>query len=131
MDRRLDPRAGAGRGGRRRRGRSSIATRSLAVVVAHVDVGIRGRASRAVDRLAGIVAALAEVLRLDVADVQKAVAADAEIDERGLDARLQVDDLALVDVADVIVLAGALDVELFQRRRLQRSRSGILPAARR
>ena len=44
------------------------------------------------DRLVGIVAALAEVLRLDVADVQKAVAADAEIDERRLDARLQVDD---------------------------------------
>ena len=67
-----------------------------------------------VDRLAGIEAALAEVLRLDVADVQKAVAADAEIDERRLDARLEVDDLALVDVADVIVLAGALDVQLFQ-----------------
>ena len=65
-------------------------------------------------RLVGIVAALAEVLRLDVADVQEAVAADAEIDEGRLDARLQVDDYALVDVADVIVLPGALDVELFQ-----------------
>ena len=62
----------------------------------------------------GIEAALAEVLRLDVADVQKAVAADAEVDERRLDARLQVDDPALVDVADVVVLAGALDVQLFQ-----------------
>ena len=66
------------------------------------------------DRPVGIVAALAEILRLDVADVQEAVAADAEIDERRLDARLQVDDLALVDVADEIALAGALDVELFE-----------------
>ena len=63
----------------------------------------------------GIVAALAEVLRLDVADVQKAVAADAEIDERRLDARLEVDDPALVDVADVVVLAGPLDVQLFEQ----------------
>ena len=54
----------------------------------------------------GIVAALTEVLRLDVADMQEAVAADAEVDERRLDARLQVDDLALIDVAYVVVLAG-------------------------
>ncbi len=64
--------------------------------------------------LVGVVAALAEVLRLDVADVQKAVAADAEVDEGRLDARLEVDDLSLVDVADVVVLAGPFDVELFQ-----------------
>ena len=68
-----------------------------------------------IDRPVGIVAALAEVLRLDVADVQEAVAADAEIDERGLDARLEVDDLAFVDVADVILLAGPLDVQLFEQ----------------
>ena len=53
-------------------------------------------------------------MRLDVADVQEAVAAHAEIDERRLDARLQVDDDALIDVAHVAVLPGALDVELFQ-----------------
>ena len=46
--------------------------------------------------------------------MQEAVAADAEIDERGLDARLQIYDFALVDVADVIVLAGALDIQFFQ-----------------
>src|SRR5207249_11294589 len=51
---------------------------------------------------------------LDIADVQKAVAADAEIDEGGLDARLDVDDAALVDVAHVALVAGALDVQLFQ-----------------
>ena len=66
------------------------------------------------DRLVRIVAALAEILRLDVADVQEAVAADAEIDERRLDARLQVDDHALVDVADVAVLARPLHVKFFQ-----------------
>jgi hypothetical protein len=61
-----------------------------------------------------IVSALAEVLRLDIADVQKAVSADTEVDERGLNAWLQVDDLSRIDVADVIVLAGALDIELFK-----------------
>ena len=40
------------------------------------------------DGFARIVAALAEVLRLDVADVQKAVPSDAEIDKRCLDAGL-------------------------------------------
>ena len=86
---------------RRRRARRRRRRRASAAAVGH-------------DRLVGIEAALAEVLRLDVADVQKAVAADAEVDERRLDARLQVDDLALVDVADVVVLAGPLDVQLFQ-----------------
>ena len=64
--------------------------------------------------LVRLVAALAEVLRLDVADVEEAVAADAEIDEGRLDAGLQVDDHALVDVADVAVLARPLHVEFFQ-----------------
>ena len=86
---------------------------------------------RRANRLVGIVAALAEVLRLDVADVQEAVAADAEIDERRLDARLQVDHDALVDVAYVIVLSGAVRRTALRGLRPQRSRSGILPAARR
>ena len=55
-----------------------------------------------------------EVLRLDVADVQKPVPADSEVDKRRLDARLQVYDDAFVDVSDVIVLSGPLDVELFE-----------------
>src|SRR5208282_5744778 len=38
---------------------------------------------------------------LDVGDVQEAVPPDAEIDKGCLDARLDVDDSALVDVADV------------------------------
>ena len=66
------------------------------------------------NRLAGIVAALAEVLRLDVADMQKAVAADAKIDECRLNAGLEIDDAALVNVSDIILLAHPLEVELFQ-----------------
>ncbi|MDG3008037.1 hypothetical protein PZE19_30095 [Paludisphaera sp. Pla2] len=46
--------------------------------------------------------------------MEEAVAADREVDERGLDGRLQVDDLALVDVAGVALVARAFDVELFQ-----------------
>ena len=82
-------------------GRATVAARRA---------GGRGRAGR----LARVVPALAEVLRLDVADVQEPVPADAEIDERGLDAGLQVDHHALVDVSYVIVLPGPLHVELFE-----------------
>jgi hypothetical protein len=45
--------------------------------------------------------------------VQKPVAPDAEIDESRLNARFEVDDFALVNVSYVVVLAGALDIELF------------------
>ncbi len=51
---------------------------------------------------------------IDVGDVQEAVAADAEIHERRLDARFDVDDAALVNVADVTLLAGAFDVQFFE-----------------
>ncbi len=127
LNRRLDarPRAGArpaaaiaplGPARTRRRPRRRSPSSLVVVAVSHVDVGAAAGAADGVHvgSLVGIEAALAEVLRLDVADVQEAVAADAEIDEGGLDAGLQVDDAALVDVADVVVLAGALDVELFQ-----------------
>ena len=54
------------------------------------------------------------VLRLDVRDVEEAVAAHREIDECGLDGRLEVDDLSFVNVAGVALVAGALDVQLFE-----------------
>jgi hypothetical protein len=54
------------------------------------------------------------VLRLDVGDVQEAVAPDREVDERGLDRRLEVDDLPLVDVPGIALVAGALDVQLLE-----------------
>ena len=65
-------------------------------------------------RFRRIEAALAEVLRLDVADVQEAVAAHAEIDERRLDARLQVDDDAFVNVSYVIVLSSPFYIQFFE-----------------
>ena len=64
-------------------------------------------------QLVGVKAALAEVLRLDIADVQKSVAADAKVDKRGLNTWLQIDDLPLVDISYIVVLAAALDIQLF------------------
>ncbi|MFO0964996.1 MAG: hypothetical protein U0793_05315 [Gemmataceae bacterium] len=62
---------------------------------------------------------VAVIGRLDVGDVQETVAADAEIDEGGLNAGLDVDDAALVDVPDIAFVAGALDVKLFEDAVLQ------------
>ena len=52
--------------------------------------------------------------RLDVGNVQEAVAANAEIDERSLDAWLNVDYAAFVNVADITLVTGAFHVQLFQ-----------------
>src|SRR5262249_40548295 len=57
---------------------------------------------------------MAIIGRLYIRDVQETVAANAEIDKRGLDAGLDVDDPAFVDVADIALLAGTLDVQLFE-----------------
>jgi hypothetical protein len=54
------------------------------------------------------------ILRLDVGDVEEPVAAHREVDERRLDGRLEINDLALVDVAGVTLVARPLDVELFE-----------------
>src|SRR5579872_690826 len=54
------------------------------------------------------------ILIFDVADMQKPVAAHAEVDERRLDAGLDVDDAALIDVAHEVFEAVALDVQLFE-----------------
>src|SRR5690606_2371686 len=88
----------------------AIAVLAVALVGAVLDAA----AAVAFEHLVGIVTALAEVLRLDVANVQKAVAAHAKVDEGGLDTWLQVDDRALVNVADVGILAGAFNVQFFQ-----------------
>jgi len=81
------------------------------LILADIDIGHPAKAHR----FARIKATLAKILRLDVADMQKTVAPDPEIDECGLDARLQVDDASLVDVADVIVRAGSFDIEFFEQ----------------
>src|SRR5207248_2241058 len=54
------------------------------------------------------------VRRVNVGDVQEAVPADAEVDERRLDARLDVDDTTLIDVADVTLLTRSFDVQLLE-----------------
>ncbi len=114
LDRRLDARA-ARRAANGRAAAAVAAGPSSSASLVLVPSSSTARPAAVVARgLVGIEPALAEVLRLDVADVQEAVAADAEIDEGGLDAGLEVDDAALVDVADVVVLAGAFDVQLFQ-----------------
>src|SRR5262249_40507777 len=79
--------------------------------------------------VAFVVAALLQVLvvgGLDVGDVEEAVAADAEVHERRLDARLDVDDPPLVDVPDVALVAGALDVQLFEDAVLQDGDAALL-----
>ncbi len=55
-----------------------------------------------------------EILGLDVGDVEEAVAADREVNEGGLDGRLEVDDLPLIDVAGIALVTGPLDVQLLQ-----------------
>ena len=55
-----------------------------------------------------------EVLRFDVRDVEEAVAADRKIDERGLNRRLEVDDSSFINVTGVALVAGTLDVKLFE-----------------
>ena len=49
-----------------------------------------------------------KVFRVQVGDVQETVALQPELYKGGLDRRLDVDDAALVDVADVGLGAGAL-----------------------
>src|SRR5581483_3414800 len=69
---------------------------------------------------------VAVVFRLDVRDVQEAVAAHAEIHERGLDAGLDIDNAALVDVPDVALVTGPLDVQLFENTVLQDGNAALL-----
>jgi hypothetical protein len=117
LNRRLDagPRAGA-RGSMTPTPGTSlvlVADRIRIIVVSHIHVGPGVRA--AFERLARIDATLAIILGLDVADMQKTIASDAEIDECGLNARLQIDDFALVDISYLVVLAGSFDIKFFQR----------------
>jgi len=55
-----------------------------------------------------------EVLRLDIRNVEKAVASDGEIDESGLNRRLEVDNSALIDVTRVTLVAGSFYIQLFE-----------------
>src|SRR5262249_39082336 len=103
-----------------RGGRRAAAARPLVLVLVPAPPAAAPAVAApvaAVAPLAAVPAPLFEVPvvgRLDVGDVQEAIAAHAEIDERRLDARLDVDNAALVDVADVALVAGPLDVQLLQ-----------------
>jgi hypothetical protein len=55
-----------------------------------------------------------KILGLHIRDVEKPVASDGEIDEGGLNRRLEVDNFALIDVTRVTLVAGSFDVELLE-----------------
>ena len=55
-----------------------------------------------------------KILGLHIRNVEEPVASDGEIDEGGLNCRLEVDDFALVDVTRVTLVAGSFDVELLE-----------------
>ena len=55
------------------------------------------------------------VLKFNIADVQKPVAPDAKIDECCLNTGFNIDDAALVDIADVIFEAVSFDVKFLQQ----------------
>src|SRR5262249_47024692 len=61
-----------------------------------------------------------------VGNVQEAVAAYAEIHKCRLDARLDVNDAAFVDIADVALVARSLDVQLFQHAVFQDGNPALL-----
>ena len=54
------------------------------------------------------------VLIFDVADVQKSIAPDTEIDECRLNTRFEIDDPAFVDVTYIVFQAISFDIEFFQ-----------------
>jgi hypothetical protein len=87
---------------------SWVARRLAGVARGATALALSGRGFRIVAQGAFV------VLRFDVGNVQKAVSPHREIDECGLDGGFDVDDPALVDVAGVILVVGALDIELFE-----------------
>jgi hypothetical protein len=103
-------------GGGPSRGTSSVVSRtglSFPIAVARGRLGVVGQVT-------------AIVLWLDVGDVEEAVAADREVDERGLDGRLEVDDFPFVNVPGVALVAGPLDVKLLQDAVLDDGDSALL-----
>ena len=100
----------------------------LGSAVAPIGLGL-GRIAPghlAADRFVHVLALFAKVRRHQVGDVQKAVAPQAKVNERGLNARLDVGDPALVDVADVRCGAGSLHVQLFEPSVIQQGDPAFL-----
>jgi len=59
-------------------------------------------------------------------DVEEGVLLEADVDERGLEAGVDVLDAALVDVADQRLVAGALDVEILEAAAADDRDAGLL-----
>ncbi len=97
--------------------------------VAAAQAALDGRAIAAghlaADGFVDVFTAPTEVGGHQVGDVEEAVAAEAEIDERGLDGRLDVGDAALVDVSNVGSGAGALHVQFVETAVLQKGDSAF------
>jgi hypothetical protein len=98
---------------------------SLLRVAAAAVVALASVVARTRLELTGLLMAVV-VLGLHVGDVQKAVTADGEIDERGLNRRLEIDDLALVDVAGIALVASTLEVQLLKDAILDDGNSAFL-----
>jgi hypothetical protein len=58
--------------------------------------------------------------------VEKTIAPDRKIDERSLNRRFEIDDLAVVDVARIAFMASALHVKLFENAVLDDSDPAFL-----
>jgi len=99
---------------RRRRTTAIITSRPSLAITTRVAVPVAFPIARARLRLAARGRIAIEVLGLDVRDVEKPVSPYRKIDERSLDGRLEVDNLALVDVARIALVAGSLHVKLFE-----------------
>jgi uncharacterized protein YjbI with pentapeptide repeats len=92
----------------------SVAPRRFAVAPWVVDVATRLARAVAGAEVALVAQVFAIVLGLDVGDVKESIAADGKVDEGGLDGRLEIDDLSLVDVSGVALVAGSLEVQFFE-----------------
>ena len=89
-------------------------------VVIIIDAGVM-----AVHDFRRVVTRLTEVLRFDVADMQKPVSPDAKVHECGLDARFDIDDFAFVNVSNPIALAGSFCVEFLEDTVFEKSDSTL------
>ena len=61
-----------------------------------------------------IVTTLFEISRLNVANMQETIASNTKVYKDSLDTWFKINNLAFVNVADVVVLAGSLNIEFFK-----------------
>ena len=58
---------------------------------------------------------LLEIMRLNVADMQKSVVTDPKVDKNRLKTLFDIDDDSLVDIAYIVVVRRAFHIKLFER----------------